>query len=290
MHTPGPQSPERNRQSVIEALDRVWQQSLDPADRRATPLRAYLSRRGLASARLDGGVVRFHPALGYWQRALAAREEAGDAERIRIARWTVARGMRAVGRLDDAERVQLAGAGEARQVGEGKDPEDGFGVGVQGHDGSRDGARGGAGRFESFAEVPGVFAKRGDHGEPVPGAAYADVPRTCDGCHASDYEASEDPGHVRLALPRTCQTCHGTLSWDGATLGALHRFPITSGRHAGAACTTCHPAGRAWVDFTCLSCHEHRQTETDGHHAEVPGYSYDTAACYRCHPQGTAED
>lgn len=47
-------------------------------------------------------------ALGYWQRALAAREEAGDAERIRIARWTVARGMRAVGRLDDAERVQLA--------------------------------------------------------------------------------------------------------------------------------------------------------------------------------------
>ena len=53
---------------MIEALNRVWQQSLDPTDRRAAPLRTYLSRRGLSGARLDGEVVRFHPALGYWQR------------------------------------------------------------------------------------------------------------------------------------------------------------------------------------------------------------------------------
>lgn len=59
---------ERDRESVIEALNRVWQQSLDPTDRRATPLRAYLSRRGLSGAELDGRVVRFHPALGYWKR------------------------------------------------------------------------------------------------------------------------------------------------------------------------------------------------------------------------------
>jgi tetratricopeptide (TPR) repeat protein len=51
-------------------------------------------------------------ALGYWERALAAREASGDAERIRVARWTVARGLRAVGRLDDAERLQLALATE----------------------------------------------------------------------------------------------------------------------------------------------------------------------------------
>ena len=65
---PRPRPPERDRESVIEALNRVWQQSLDPTDRRAAPLRAYLSRRGLSGARLDGEVVRFHPALGYWQR------------------------------------------------------------------------------------------------------------------------------------------------------------------------------------------------------------------------------
>jgi len=53
---------------VIEALNRVWQQSLDPGDRRAAALRAYLSRRGLSGAELDGRVVRFHPALGYWKK------------------------------------------------------------------------------------------------------------------------------------------------------------------------------------------------------------------------------
>jgi putative DNA primase/helicase len=66
--TPRPRPPARDRESVIEALNRVWQQSLDPTDRRAAPLRTYLSRRGLSSARLDGEVVRFHPALCYWRR------------------------------------------------------------------------------------------------------------------------------------------------------------------------------------------------------------------------------
>ena len=64
---PRPRPPERDRESVIEALNRIWQQSLAPTDPRAGPLRAYLDRRGLSGARLDGEVVRFHPALGYWQ-------------------------------------------------------------------------------------------------------------------------------------------------------------------------------------------------------------------------------
>ena len=65
--TPSPRPKERDRESVIEALNRVWQQALDPADRRAAPLRAYLANRGLSGVKLDGEVVRFHPALGYWQ-------------------------------------------------------------------------------------------------------------------------------------------------------------------------------------------------------------------------------
>jgi len=68
VQTPRPHSKERDRESVIEALNRVWQQSLDPTDRRATPLRAYLSRRGLSGTELDSRVVRFHPALGYWKK------------------------------------------------------------------------------------------------------------------------------------------------------------------------------------------------------------------------------
>jgi len=47
-------------------------------------------------------------ALDYWQKALAAREADGDVKRTRIARWTVARGLRSVHRLDEAEAIQLA--------------------------------------------------------------------------------------------------------------------------------------------------------------------------------------
>jgi phage/plasmid primase-like uncharacterized protein len=68
VYNPRPRPTGQDRESVIEALNRVWQQSLDPANRRAAPLRMYLDRRGLSGVKLDAVVVRFHPALGYWQR------------------------------------------------------------------------------------------------------------------------------------------------------------------------------------------------------------------------------
>jgi tetratricopeptide (TPR) repeat protein len=51
-------------------------------------------------------------ALDCWRQALAAREAANDAPRVRIARWTVARGLRSLGRLDEAEAMQRALAEE----------------------------------------------------------------------------------------------------------------------------------------------------------------------------------
>ena len=56
-------------------------------------------------------------ALAYWQRALVLREAAGDVERTRIARWTVARGLRSLGRLDEAEAMQRALASELDAAG-----------------------------------------------------------------------------------------------------------------------------------------------------------------------------
>jgi tetratricopeptide (TPR) repeat protein len=49
---------------------------------------------------------RYDKALALWERALAARLERGDAEQVRIARWTLARGLRSLGRLDDALAIQ----------------------------------------------------------------------------------------------------------------------------------------------------------------------------------------
>lgn len=59
----------------------------------------------------------FAAALAYWQQALAAREATGDIPGIRIARWTVARGMRSLGRLDDAESIQRTLAVELDAAG-----------------------------------------------------------------------------------------------------------------------------------------------------------------------------
>ena len=57
-------------------------------------------------------------ALDYWEKALAARETMGNAARTREAKWAVARGYRAVGRLDDAEAAQKSLAGEFEKIGE----------------------------------------------------------------------------------------------------------------------------------------------------------------------------
>jgi tetratricopeptide (TPR) repeat protein len=57
-------------------------------------------------------------ALDYWEKALAARQTMGNARTIRIAKWTVARGYRGVGRLDDAEKAQKSLAAELEQAGE----------------------------------------------------------------------------------------------------------------------------------------------------------------------------
>ena len=45
-------------------------------------------------------------ALAYWEKALVVREAAHDVAGARIARWTLARGLRSLGRLDEAEAIQ----------------------------------------------------------------------------------------------------------------------------------------------------------------------------------------
>ena len=57
-------------------------------------------------------------ALMYWQQELPIREAQGNAGNIRVAKWTIARGLRATGRLDDAERIQLALVAETEKAGE----------------------------------------------------------------------------------------------------------------------------------------------------------------------------
>ncbi|MCC6624985.1 MAG: hypothetical protein IT385_27305 [Deltaproteobacteria bacterium] len=126
---------------------------------------------------------------------------------------------------------------------------------------------------------------------------YAGTPRVCYGCHAADYQATDNPPHLALGITTACVTCHNEASWTTSTFpghGAL--FPITSGPHSVFACRDCHvdPA-TDWGRFTCTGCHtgQHQLARTNAHHTEVAGYgtaltTYGVeGACLHCHPDGT---
>ena len=63
----------------------------------------------------------FPSALDHFERALEARLEEGDTEKIRIARWCVARCLRSLGRVEEALAIQreLARELEARNTSDG---------------------------------------------------------------------------------------------------------------------------------------------------------------------------
>lgn len=125
------------------------------------------------------------------------------------------------------------------------------------------------------------------HQEGVFGGLRSD----CVSCHQQDYDATTDPDHRASGFSTDCASCHGTSTWAGGSFehdGAY--FPINSGPHKGkwTACSDCHINPSNYSEFSCtLGCHEHgdegRMAEK---HQEVPGYSFDSRACYNCHPRG----
>jgi tetratricopeptide (TPR) repeat protein len=60
----------------------------------------------------------FDAALRCFQDALRAREAQGDDALVRVARWCVARGLRSVGRVEEALAIQQALLDEQRLLGE----------------------------------------------------------------------------------------------------------------------------------------------------------------------------
>lgn len=121
---------------------------------------------------------------------------------------------------------------------------------------------------------------------------YTNTPNTCYGCHQSDYNNTDDPPHASAGFSTDCVTCHSQSAWSPSTFDHDNQFfPIYSGRHLGAwtSCSDCHINSSAFSVFSCLACHEHNQNDTDNEHREVSGYSYNSEACYTCHPSGSGE-
>jgi hypothetical protein len=121
---------------------------------------------------------------------------------------------------------------------------------------------------------------------------YNTTPNTCVGCHINDYNNSTNPPHASAQFPTDCQTCHTTTAWSPSTFNHDGQyFPIYSGHHAGkwTLCADCHTNASNYQVFSCIDCHAHsNQTQVNNDHQGVSGYSYNSVACYNCHPTGSS--
>lgn len=122
---------------------------------------------------------------------------------------------------------------------------------------------------------------------------FRGTPIQCIACHQKEYAAADNPNHQSAKFPTDCALCHRALTWQPATLFPHSYFPIGAGaKHRPGrwnTCGDCHTTQSNYQLFECINCHEHNKSSTDRHHDEVQNYTYQSQACYRCHPQGEAE-
>ena len=113
---------------------------------------------------------------------------------------------------------------------------------------------------------------------------YTTVPTDCWSCHQTDYNSTTSlgssgvPNHVTLSYPHTCLDCHNMTNWLGATFShTFFKIP-----HHSAQCTDCHINSSDYTVFSCTA-HCHAQSQTNGDHNGVSGYTYGPTTCYSCH-------
>ncbi len=118
---------------------------------------------------------------------------------------------------------------------------------------------------------------------------YVATPTLCFSCHQGAYDATTSPDHTAANFPTDCQTCHTTTAWTPANWNHdTQYFPIYSGTHREKwnNCNDCHVNAANYAVFECIFCHEHNQTDMNAKHQGRPGYSWQSAACLNCHPDG----
>jgi len=116
----------------------------------------------------------------------------------------------------------------------------------------------------------------------------------CSSCHQNDYNNAKNPSHQNSGFSTSCAECHTTEpDWKPAefkTHDALY-FPVYSGSHKGEwnSCADCHTQPENYNQFSCIDCHEHNKSDMDSEHRGENGYSYNSNACFACHPNGNED-
>jgi hypothetical protein len=113
----------------------------------------------------------------------------------------------------------------------------------------------------------------------------------CIACHQADYDRTAGAAIPHAGVfPTDCRGCHSTWRFSPGTWAAHDAcFQISSGKHAGIACTRCHSAGlppvpagtltcSAAPPANCMSCH------SPAEHPTVAGFNPPSnQKCYECH-------
>ena len=119
---------------------------------------------------------------------------------------------------------------------------------------------------------------------------FEGTPTDCFACHEADYNNTNNPNHIASGFPTECEQCHSESAWSPATFNHDDMyFPIYSGEHEGEwnQCTDCHTTANDYSVFSCIDCHEHNNAaDLADDHDGVSDYTYESNACYSCHPDG----
>ncbi|MFA5327849.1 MAG: hypothetical protein WC384_08675 [Prolixibacteraceae bacterium] len=120
---------------------------------------------------------------------------------------------------------------------------------------------------------------------------YQKISTDCVSCHQLDFNKTTNPNHGTAGFSTSCTECHTTKpGWSPANFREHDAayFPIYSGTHKGEweSCTDCHTT-KTYSEFSCVSCHEHNQSESDDEHKGISAYVFESTSCYSCHPLGT---
>ena len=114
------------------------------------------------------------------------------------------------------------------------------------------------------------------------GGQFQGTPTSCVSCHLGDYNATNNPNHQAAGFPTQCEQCHDTNGWGDGNFD--HDFPL-QGNH-NVSCNECHVNPGNFNVFSCIECHAHNKNSMDNEHDDVNGYTYNSNACYNCHPDG----
>ncbi|MGE4541871.1 MAG: hypothetical protein AB7D35_11470 [Bacteroidales bacterium] len=121
---------------------------------------------------------------------------------------------------------------------------------------------------------------------------YNNTPNTCYACHTEEYVQSQNPPHQSLQFSTECFECHDENAWTPSTFDHDGQFfPIYTGEHQGEweSCASCHTQPSNYALFSCIDCHDHNQPDMEEEHQGVPGYVYESEACFACHPTGNGD-